>query len=126
VVPARLDLAHGAWLRRHQRAAEGRPALRSAKAVFDALDAPAWSARAARELGASGERSEPAAPQGWARLSAQELQVARLAAEGLSNHAIAERLYLSHRTVASHLYRLFPKLGVRSRAQLHLALPAEG
>ena len=60
-------------------------------------------------------------------LSAQELQVARMAAEGLSNRQIGQRLYLSHRTVASHLYRLFPKLGITSRAQLtamSLDLPA--
>ena len=47
-----------------------------------------------------------------------KLQIARLAAEGLSNPEIGERLYLSHRTVGSHLYRLFPKLGITSRAQL--------
>jgi DNA-binding NarL/FixJ family response regulator len=51
-------------------------------------------------------------------LSPQELQIARLAAEGLSNRDIGERLYLSHRTVGSHLYRIFPKLGTTSRAQL--------
>ena len=51
-------------------------------------------------------------------LSAQELQVARLAAGGLSNRDIADHLFLSPRTVASHLYRVYPKLGVRSRAQL--------
>lgn len=51
-------------------------------------------------------------------LSAQELQIARLAAEGLSNREIGERLYLSHRTVGTHLYRIFPKLEITSRAQL--------
>ena len=59
--------------------------------------------------------------------SEQELQVARMAAEGLSNRQIAERLYMSHRTVASHLYRIFPKLGIGSRTQLialSLDLPA--
>jgi DNA-binding NarL/FixJ family response regulator len=58
----------------------------------------------------------------WAQLSPQELQIAQLAAEGLSNREIGEQLYLSHRTVESHLYRLFPKLGVTSRAQLRDAL----
>jgi len=53
-----------------------------------------------------------------AALSAQELQIARLAAEGLSNREIGERLYLSPRTVGSHLYRIFPKLDITSRAQL--------
>ena len=62
------------------------------------------------------------APEAWAQLTPQELQIAQLAAEGLSNREIGERLYLSHRTVGSHLYRLFPKLGVTSRTQLRDAL----
>jgi DNA-binding NarL/FixJ family response regulator len=49
------------------------------------------------------------------------MQIAHLAAEGLSNREIGERLYLSHRTIGSHLYRLFPKLGVTSRTQLRTA-----
>jgi DNA-binding CsgD family transcriptional regulator len=76
----------------------------------------------ARELVASGHKAESRGPDGWARLSAQELQIAELAADGLSNREIGMRLYLSHRTVGSHLYRVFPKLGVTSRAQLHIAL----
>jgi DNA-binding CsgD family transcriptional regulator len=50
------------------------------------------------------------------------LEIARLAGQGLSNREIGERLYLSHRTVGSHLYRLFPKLGVQSRSQLAAVL----
>ena len=50
--------------------------------------------------------------------AAQELQIAGLAAEGLSNREIGERLYLSHRTIGTHLYRIFPKLEITSRAQL--------
>ena len=121
---ARLDLAIGTWLRRHRRVIESRGPLRAAHTVFDTLGATAWSKRAERELVASGERRERREPDGWARLSAQELQIAELAAEGLSNREIGSRLYLSHRTVGSHLYRVFPKLGVTSRAQLHLALVA--
>jgi DNA-binding NarL/FixJ family response regulator len=94
----------------------------SAQAVFDALGAAAWSARAMQELAATGRRARPQEPDAWSKLSAQELQVAQLAAQGLTNREIAERLYLSHRTVSSHLYRAFPKLGVRSRSQLHLVL----
>ena len=56
------------------------------------------------------------------QLSAQEMQIATMAAEGLSNREIGQRLYLSHRTVGSHLYRAFPKLGVTSRSQLVAAL----
>jgi DNA-binding CsgD family transcriptional regulator len=61
-------------------------------------------------------------PEAWAQLSPQELQIAQLAADGLTNREIGECLYLSHRTVGSHLYRLFPKLGITSRSQLAAAL----
>jgi DNA-binding NarL/FixJ family response regulator len=47
-----------------------------------------------------------------------------MAAEGMSNREIGERLYLSHRTVGTHLYRLFPKLGITSRTELRDALPS--
>lgn len=57
-------------------------------------------------------------------LTSQELQIAELAADGLSNREIAQQLFLSHRTVGSHLYRMFPKLGITSRGQLHVALDA--
>ena len=119
---ARVDLAYGSWLRRQRRVAESRRPILSAQAVFDALGAAAWSARAIRELAATGRRARRHEPDAWSKLSAQELQVAQLAAQGLTNREIGERLYLSHRTVGSHLYRAFPKLGVRSRSQLHLAL----
>jgi DNA-binding NarL/FixJ family response regulator len=75
-----------------------------------------------RELRASGETVRHRDPGAWSQLSPQELQIAQLAADGLSNRQIGERLYLSHRTVESHLYRLFPKLGITSRAQLRDAL----
>ncbi len=119
---ARIDLAYGSWLRRRRRIAECRRPLESALAVFDALGAMAWSTRSRQELAATGRRTPRHEPDGWSKLSAQELQVARLAAQGLTNREIGQRLYLSHRTVGSHLYRAFPKLGVRSRSQLHLAL----
>jgi DNA-binding CsgD family transcriptional regulator len=124
-VRARVDLAFGSWLRRRRRIIESRDVLRTAYVVFEALGAAAWSERAHRELLAAGQRSEPTERTGWPTLSAQELQIAQLAATGLSNREIGERLYLSHRTVGSHLYRVFPKLGVRSRAQLHHALSDE-
>ncbi|MFD8819439.1 response regulator transcription factor, partial [Streptomyces sp. NPDC059627] len=123
---ARLDLAEGAWLRRRHRVTEGRERLRSAQRAFDLLDAPAWSARAGRELAATGDSVDRRRPGRWAALSPQELEIARLAGQGLSNREIGERLYLSHRTVGSHLYRVFPKLGVRSRGQLAAALAESG
>ena len=119
---ARVDLAFGSWLRRRRRMAESRRPLESAQAVFDALGATGWSTRALQQLAATGRRPRRHEPDAWSKLSAQELQVAQLAAQGLTNREIGERLYLSHRTVGSHLYRAFPKLGVRTRSQLHLAL----
>jgi DNA-binding CsgD family transcriptional regulator len=59
-------------------------------------------------------------------LSAQEAQIAELAAQGLSNREIGQRLFVSHRTVGSHLYRIFPKLGITSRSQLAGALGRRG
>jgi DNA-binding CsgD family transcriptional regulator len=119
---ARLQLAYGAWLRRQRRVAESRAPLRAAREAFDALGAVPWSERARQELRASGEASRRHTPQAWDRLSPQELQIARLAADGLSNREIGQQLYLSHRTVSSHLYRAFPKLGISSRSQLRAVL----
>jgi DNA-binding NarL/FixJ family response regulator len=76
------------------------------------------AARARQELRASGESSRRRTPDTLDELTPQELQIVQMAAEGLSNREIGQRLYLSHRTVESHLYRVFPKLGVTSRAQL--------
>ncbi|SFK09235.1 AAA ATPase domain-containing protein [Amycolatopsis sacchari] len=115
---ARLQLALGGWLRRRRRPAEARSVLRVARDTFDALGAVPWGERARRELRASGETSSQRAPDALELLTAQELQVVQMVAEGLSNREIAGRLYLSHRTVESHLYRIFPKLGVTSRVQL--------
>jgi ATP/maltotriose-dependent transcriptional regulator MalT len=119
---ARLQLAFGEWLRRQRRVAESRAPLRAARDVFDALGATAWAERARAELRAAGETSHPRALNTLDELTAQELQIAQLASAGLSNREIGQRLYLSHRTIGSHLYRIFPKLGVTSRAQLRSAL----
>ena len=119
---ARAQLAYGEWLRRHRRMTQSRAPLREAAETFDALGLLRYAERARRELRASGETLRRREPGAWAQLSPQELQIAQLAAEGLSNREIGEQLYLSHRTVESHLYRLFPKLGVTSRAQLRAAL----
>ncbi len=118
----RVDLAYGSWLRRHRRVIESRDLLESSQLVFDSLGARGWSERAKTELVAAGKRVKSSEPDAWSRLSGQELQIAQLAAQGLSNREIGERLFLSHRTVSSHLYRIFPKLGIRSRGQLHGAL----
>jgi DNA-binding CsgD family transcriptional regulator len=119
---ARAQLAYGEWLRRQSRAVESRAPLREAAQTFEALGHVRFADRARRELRASGERASRGVPEAWAQLTPQELQIAELAADGLSNREIGERLYLSHRTVGSHLHRLFSKLGVTSRAQLPEAL----
>lgn len=123
---ARVLLDHGGWLRRRRQVAEARRSLRTAAEIFDALRAAPWSDRAHNELRATGEtrrrRDAPAADE----LTPQELQIAQLAATGLSNKEIGEKLYLSHRTVSAHLYRVFPKLGVTSRAQLAATLAING
>jgi DNA-binding CsgD family transcriptional regulator len=114
----RVLLSYGAWLRRQRRVADARAPLRAARQAFDALGAIAWGERARQELRASGEVSERRTPEAREQLSPQELQIASMAAQGLSNREIGQKLYLSHRTVASHLYRVFPKLGITSRAHL--------
>ncbi len=115
-------LAYGAWLRRQRRVMEARAPLRIARDTFDALGALPWSERARQELRAAGEASRPRAGRALETLTPQELQIADLAAGGLSNKEIGARLYLSHRTVGYHLHRIFPKLGVTARSALRTAL----
>ena len=118
VIRARLDLAHGESLRRHRRLVESRAPLRAARDAFDTIGAAPWAERARQELRAAGEGSREPDPDALGRLTPQEVQIVEMVADGLSNGAIAERLYLSRRTIESHLYRVFPKLGVTSRGQL--------
>ncbi|MEU5847848.1 ATP-binding protein [Saccharopolyspora shandongensis] len=114
----RVHLAFGEWLRRQRRVVESRTHLRTARDAFDALGMAAWGERARRELRSAGESSPNRGPDARERLTPHELSIAQLAAEGLTNREIGQRLYLSHRTVGTHLYRIFPKLGVSSRADL--------
>ncbi|MGP4099912.1 AAA family ATPase [Nonomuraea sp. KM90] len=114
----RLHLAFGEWLRRQRRAAESRSHLRTARETFDALGMAAWGERARGELRSAGESSPNRDPDAREKLTPHELNIAQLAAEGLTNREIGQRLYLSHRTVGTHLHRIFPKLGVSSRADL--------
>ncbi len=123
---ARTLFSFGRWLRRHRRSADSREPLRDAINLFDALGATRWSERARAELRATGEKIGPRAPDARDRLTAQELQIAELAAAGLSNREIGERLFLSHRTIGSHLYRIFPKLGITARTELRAALQPRG
>jgi len=118
----RLLLAYGGWLRRQRRSADARAPLREARDIFDALDASPWSDRAREELRASGESSRQRKEYMWEKLTPQELHIAQLAADGLSNKEIGARLYISHRTVGYHLHRIFAKTGVTSRSRLRSIL----
>ncbi|WP_051840638.1 helix-turn-helix transcriptional regulator [Streptomyces sp. NRRL F-5126] len=113
---AQLDLAE--WLRRRRRIAEAREPLTEALETFGRLGARPWIERARAESRAAGLDVTDAAPDALLGLSPQQQQIVRLAARGLTNREIGEKLFLSPRTVGSHLYRSFPKLGVTARSQL--------
>ncbi|MCT9935319.1 AAA family ATPase [Planotetraspora sp. A-T 1434] len=120
---ARIRLAYGVWLRRLHANGAAREALHLAQEAFARLGARPWLARAQLELRATGagvRSGNGNRPQ----LTAQEKEIAELAATGLSNKEIGARLFLSPRTVGSHLYKIFPKLGITSRASLRDALAA--
>jgi DNA-binding CsgD family transcriptional regulator/tetratricopeptide (TPR) repeat protein len=114
---ARIQHAYGSWLRRQRRVSESRVHLRAATTALNALSVTPWAERARAELRAAGE-SSPQREAARDKLTPQELQIAMLAAEGLTNRDIGERLFLSPRTISTHLYHIFPKLGVSSRTEL--------
>ncbi|MFE6502780.1 ATP-binding protein [Kitasatospora sp. NPDC057738] len=122
---ARIRLAHGVRLRQARGRKAARSSLTSAAEAFERLGAAGWAERARAELHATGA-CPPASPaHGAARVAAltwQERRIADLAAGGLTNKEIGLRTRLSPRTVGSHLYRAFPKLGITSRAALRDAL----
>jgi DNA-binding CsgD family transcriptional regulator/tetratricopeptide (TPR) repeat protein len=120
---ARLLLQYGTWLRRRRKVVQARPPLRAARDSLLALGATPWVDRARQELRASRE-SQHSGPGAWMQLTEQELQIARMAAQGLTNREIGQRLYISPRTVGAHLYHIFPKLGITTRAQLAPVLEA--
>jgi DNA-binding CsgD family transcriptional regulator len=119
---AQVELAFGEHLRRRRAITEARAHLTVAQTIFDGLGARPWSARTATELRATGVNQSPSDRGRGEALTAQEAQVASLAAAGLTNKQIGEKLYMSPRTVGAHLYRVFPKLGITSRAALRDAL----
>ncbi|WLW58782.1 helix-turn-helix transcriptional regulator [Streptomyces sp. YU58] len=118
---ARIHLAHGIRIRHTQGRKAARPSLTLAAETFERLGAPTWTERARAELRATGATTGPSAAH-LAALTWQERRIADLAASGLTNKEIGERMHLSPRTVSSHLYRVFPKLGITSRAALRDAL----
>ena len=119
---ARVQLAYGEHLRRARASARARTHLTAALESFERLGARPWAARAATELRATGQTKPRPDAHDTDALTPQEHEIAELAAAGLSNKQIGQRLFLSHRTVGAHLYRVFPKLGVTSRAALRDAL----
>jgi DNA-binding CsgD family transcriptional regulator len=119
---ARVRLVYGECLRRRRAMKEARVQLDAARDVFERLRARPWVDRASAELRATGQTKPRAGDNVLDRLTPQEFEIVSLAASGLTNKQIAERLFLSHRTVSGHLHRAFPKLGVATRAALRDAL----
>lgn len=119
---ARAHLLYGEWLRRDNRRVDARTQLRSAHEIFDRSGAQAFAERARRELVATGETVTQRSVQIRDALTAQEAQVARLAAEGHTNAEIGSQLFISPRTAEYHLHKVFSKLGIRSRRALRGAL----
>ncbi|MDX6340218.1 MAG: hypothetical protein QOH87_356, partial [Trebonia sp.] len=119
---ARARLLYGEWLRRQRRRTDAREQLRAACQMLEAIGMDAFAGRARRELRAAGVTARGRAVSARAELTAQEAQIARLAADGLSNPEIGTRLFLSPRTVQYHLGKVFTKLGITSRTQLSRAL----
>jgi DNA-binding CsgD family transcriptional regulator len=119
---ARVHLVYGERLRRGRAMIEARVQLNAALEIFERLRAQPWVDRASAELRATGQTKPHAGENNLDRLTPQEFEIVTLAASGLTNRQIAERLFLSHRTVGGHLHRAFPKLGVATRAALRDAL----
>jgi DNA-binding CsgD family transcriptional regulator len=124
---SRAHLLYGEWLRRQGRRTDAREQLRTAHDLLSAIGMEAFAERARKELAATGEtarkRPAQATATGGQELTAQEEQVAQLARDGLSNPEIGARLFISSHTVQYHLGKVFAKLGITSRGQLHQVLP---
>jgi DNA-binding CsgD family transcriptional regulator len=119
---ARSRLLYGEWLRRENRRVDAREQLRAAHDMFDRMGAAAFAERARRELSATGETVRKRTVETVDELTAQEAQVARLAAQGRTNPEIGALLFISPRTAEYHLRKVFSKLGISSRRELRRAL----
>jgi DNA-binding CsgD family transcriptional regulator len=123
---ARTELALGEVLRRNRKRREAREHLRAARSAFERLGAVPWEERARNELRATGETARKRDASNLDDLTPQELQVARMVADGLSNKDVAAQLFLSPRTIDAHLRNVFSKLGITSRTQLARAPLGDG
>lgn len=119
---ARARLVYGEWLRRENRRVDAREQLRLAHDMFSTDGSEAFATRARRELLATGETVRRRVPGAETQLTEQETQIARLAVDGHTNPQIATQLFISPRTVEWHLRKIFGKLGINSRRELHEAL----
>ncbi|WP_018681720.1 helix-turn-helix transcriptional regulator [Actinokineospora enzanensis] len=113
---ARTALLYGQWLRRSRRPTDARIPLTLAADLFTTLRATPWLTTTQTELRACGTPTPPQTPAG---LTPQEQAIAHLAATGLTNRQIAARLHLSPRTIGYHLHKIYPKLGIKGRTDLH-------
>ena len=123
---ARAHLVYGEWLRREDRRLDAREQLRTAHDMFAAIGMEAFAERARRELVATGETVRKRGAETFSTLTPQEAHIARLARDGLTNPEIGAQLFLSARTVEWHLRKIFTKLGISSRRELHAALARQG
>jgi DNA-binding CsgD family transcriptional regulator len=121
---ARAHLLYGEWLRHENRRTDARVQLRTAHELLSEIGMEAFAERARRELLAAGETVRRKTAGTVSTLTPQEGQIARLAAEGESNPQIGAQLFLSARTVEWHLRKVYTKLGIGSRRELHSALAA--
>jgi DNA-binding CsgD family transcriptional regulator len=121
---ARGQLLYGEWLRRENRRVDARVQLRAAHDQFTSIGMEAFAERTRRELIATGEKVRKRSVETRDQLTPQEEQIARLARDGRTNPEIGAQLFLSARTVEWHLRKVFTKLGISSRRELHAALPA--
>jgi DNA-binding CsgD family transcriptional regulator len=123
---ARTHLLYGEWLRRQGRRLDAREELRIAHEMLTTIGMEAFAERARSELLATGEKVRRRTIEARDRLTAQEAQVALLARDGMTNPEIGARLFLSARTVEWHLGKIFTKIGISSRRDLHSALSKAG